>query len=73
VHIDEMKLRLPGVTEKEAREIGEDVAKRIRESLPGSFQAKRVDTIDLRLSIPTGVSGSEMKRIIAEAVLKAML
>ncbi|MCX6224183.1 MAG: hypothetical protein NTV01_05455 [Bacteroidia bacterium] len=73
LNIEEMTLRLPGVNEKDAHDIAQDVAQRVAANLPDSFQNRRLDTLDLKLSISPGTSGTEMTKLIAEAILKGLV
>ncbi len=64
---------MPGAYEKDAQSIGEDAMQQVAKSLPPSFQNKRLDTLNLKVSISQGASSTEMTRLIAEAILKGLV
>jgi hypothetical protein len=73
VHIDHMRLRIPGVENHEAHKIGQEVAKQLSESLPGSFLSGKIDTLNLKVSISRGASSSDISKLITETILKGLV
>jgi len=73
VSIEEMKLRVPGLNKMEAEEIGKEVMRQVAESIPPSFQNKRLDAVDIKVNISQGASRNEMTKLIAEAILKGLV
>jgi hypothetical protein len=69
VNIEQMTLRIPGVNEKEGHDIGREVVQRVADQLPASYQARRLNALDLKLTVSTGTSRSEMTKLITEAIL----
>ncbi len=72
VRIDDLRLRIPGLTEPEARRLGEDVARRVAEELPPRGRVDRLALLDLRLSVPVGVAKDQLAGRIAEEILKRL-
>jgi hypothetical protein len=70
IHIEELRLRVPGLSEAEARRLGEEVTRRVAEALPEEGRAEKLRLVDVRLSIPQGVPKEELARRIAEGILR---
>jgi hypothetical protein len=73
VHIEEMKLRVPGMNEKEAYNLGQEVAQRLAESLPVSFQNRYFNNLDLKLTLSSGTSRKKLTQLITDAILKRLV
>jgi hypothetical protein len=73
VKIEEMRIRVPGAFEKDAQSIGQDAMQQVARSLPPSYQNKRLDAINLKVNISQGASGTEMTKLIAEAILRGLV
>jgi hypothetical protein len=54
VHIDELVLRIPGLSAAEARTLGERVAERVGEQLAAIGGSRNLHALDLRLTMPAG-------------------
>lgn len=67
-----MRFYIPGVSRKEAPVIGQRVMQRVAGQLPVTCPHKRLDTLDLRVSIPRGTPVTEMEKIIAEAIIHGL-
>ena len=72
VRIEHWRLRIPGLTEPEARRLGAEVARRVAERLPLEGRTERLGRLDLRLSIPAGVPKDRLASKIAEELLKKL-
>jgi GGDEF domain-containing protein len=72
VRIDELILRAPGLTEEEARRMGEEVARRISGSLPVQGRVARLGALELRLTIPYGIPRERLAEQIAQAILEKL-
>lgn len=67
--IDELRLRIPGLTEVEARRLAEEVSRRVAEHIKPRGPVRSYSLFDLRLSIPTGVSREQLAARIAEEIV----
>jgi hypothetical protein len=72
VRIDELRLRVPGLSEPEARRLGEDVARRVADGLAAHGRVEHLGLLDLRISMPSGVSKERLAERIAEEILKKL-
>ncbi len=72
VRIEELRLRIPGLTEAEARRIGEEITRRVADELPLRGSMRRCGLLDMRLSIPAGVSKDRLAIRIADEILKKL-
>lgn len=72
IRIDELRLRIPGLTEAEARRLGEEITRRVAEELPAGGSPGRLSLVDLRLSIPAGVSKDQLAVRIAKEILNQL-
>jgi hypothetical protein len=73
VHINELSLRIPGVNIEESGNIGAEVARRLADNLPDSFNKSSFTNVNLKVSIPQGTSRQEVTRLISEAILQRLI
>ena len=73
VRIDELRLMLPGLTQQDARRLGQEVARRLNAQLPAAFPAARLDVVELQLSIGNRASVEQMADAIVATILKRLL
>jgi hypothetical protein len=69
IRIDELRLRIPGLTEVEARRLAEDIARRVSEHIRPGGPVRRYSLLDMRLRIPTDVSREQLASRIAEEIV----
>jgi len=72
IRIDDLRLRIPGLTEIEARRIGEAITRRVADELPSGGSVRRFSLLDLRLAIPAGLSKGQLAIRIADEILKRL-
>ena len=72
IRIDQLRLRIPGLTEQEARTLGEEIAQRVAGSLPAHGRTEHLGSLDLRIFVPTGTSRDRLAERIAEEILKRL-
>ena len=72
VEINEMVIRVPGMEKTEARSIGEMVAGKMAEGLTGETGNRKIDELNMRVSLPEGISGNEMAENIGQQILNQM-
>ena len=72
VHIGRLHLRIPGVSREEAQRMGEDVAQRISDSLPGEGRRERLGALDMRVRIQPGTSRDNLAKLIAQSILEKL-
>ena len=67
--IEELVLRIPGITRAEAGPLAEEVMDRVRRGLPARFQAVALSALKVRLALPLGLPREALAERIARAVL----
>ena len=72
MRIDQLRLRVPGLTEQEARQLGEEIARRVADSLPSQGRVEHLGLLDLRIAVPAGTSKDRLAQRIAEEILKRL-
>ena len=72
VRIDQLHLRVSGLSEPEARRLGEDVSRRVAFGLPPDGRTEHLGLLNLRISIPSGVARERLVERIAEEILKSL-
>ncbi|MCX6243083.1 MAG: hypothetical protein NTU98_00110 [Bacteroidetes bacterium] len=72
IRINEMNLRIPGIQQDEAEEIGQNALQAVSSALPETFKKEYLEKLDIKVTIPTGTAGSGMSKFIAEAILKQL-
>jgi hypothetical protein len=73
VTIKHLTLRIPGVNEQEADVIGQEVAQSVADHLPDSFKARRLNALNLKLTVSPGAYRNEMTALITEAILRELV
>ena len=73
VRIDELRLMLPGLTQHDARRLGQEVARRLHAQLPAAFPAARLDVVELQLTIGNRTNLEQMADSIVATILKRLL
>jgi hypothetical protein len=73
VRIEEMRLRVPGLSADEVHGLGEEVARRVVDGLPGGHGSRRLGALSLRVTVPEGTSRDRMASLIAEAILRGVV
>lgn len=73
VIIEELFLRLPGLSLDEARAISREVAVRVGHGLAEALPPRSLGALDLRLTVRAGASRDEMVDSVATAILGALV
>lgn len=73
VIIEELFLRLPGLTGDEARAVARDVAERVGRGLADALPARALGALELKLTARSGATRDEMAHQAAQAILGALL
>ncbi len=69
IRIEELRLRIPGLTQVEASRLAEDVTRRVSEHIKPGGAVRRYSLLDMHLCIPTGVSREQLASRIAEEIV----
>ena len=72
VVIEELFLRLPGLSREAARAISREVAERVGAGLAETLPPRSLGALDLRLTVRAGASRDEMVDSVARAILGAL-
>jgi hypothetical protein len=72
VRINDLRLRVPGLTEDEGRVLGEEVARVLSEGLPEWIVDRELAALDLKVKIPAGTPRSDIGRIVGQHILGAL-
>jgi hypothetical protein len=70
IEINDLLLRIPGLSREEAGNLGKEIAKRIASGLPPGVNSRYINHMDLQLSVPTGTSYTGMAERISKAILE---
>lgn len=72
VEINEMVIRIPGMGNQAARSMGEMVAGRMAEGLAGETGNRKIDELNVRLSLPEGTSHESMADSIVQQLVNQL-
>lgn len=67
IRIDEMRLRVPGLSAADAQRLGESVAQRLAAN-PGALRGRSIPSIDLRLHAAASDSVEQLADTIAARI-----
>lgn len=72
VIIEELFLRLPGLSREAAREISREIAERVGAGLAEALPPRSLGALDLRLTVRPGARRDELVDTVARAILGAL-
>ncbi|MEO6669738.1 MAG: hypothetical protein ABIN36_09705 [Ferruginibacter sp.] len=72
IEINEMAIRLPGVPEHEAGSVAENIAGILATNMPADVGNRRIEELNIKLSLPTGMDNREMADSIAKQILQQL-
>jgi hypothetical protein len=72
VHIGELKIRVPGLSQSAARELGRQVEAEIAAGLPPGRAIRHLGAVHIRVTMPAGAALDEMPAAIARAILGSL-
>jgi hypothetical protein len=72
LRVEELRVRLPGVSSAGAAELVRMVAERVGEGLPDEGTPLALDRLELRVTIPEGASRDAVARAVAAAILERL-
>ena len=72
IHIGRMHLCVPGLRPEEARWLGEEVARRLREELPRAARPQHLGALALRADVAAGTPPAEMAERIVAKLLESL-
>jgi hypothetical protein len=72
IRIDQLRLRVPGLTQQEAHNLGEEVARRVADALPAYGRVEHLASLDLRIFMPSGTPKDQLAEGIAKEILKRL-
>jgi hypothetical protein len=72
VQIENLHLRIPGLSREDGQRLGADVAQRIAESLPASGTTEHLGALAMRVSIREGTPPEQLARTIARSILEKL-
>jgi len=67
--IEELVLRVAGIAPDEAHTLADEVARRLADRLRGTGHSARID--ELRIDVPSGLSGRELADAIADGIARS--
>ncbi len=68
IQIDDLVLRVPGYSQDEALQLGDQVAKQVAANLPEGMKGSRIPAIDIKLQSWSG-GMDELAKAIAKQIL----
>lgn len=72
VKITDLRIRVPGLSQHDARVFGESVARRVSESLPAQSGPREIGQLRIRVSVPEGSSPETLRSAVAKAIQEAL-
>jgi hypothetical protein len=73
VVIEELFLRLPGLSAVEARAVAQEVAERVGHGLVASLPSRELGALELRLTVPANATRDQMVDAVAGEILGALV
>lgn len=70
LQIDNLHLRIPGLTPQEAHHLAHETAQRLAGRLSDQMTALHLGALDLRLTVPPDTPKHQLADLIVDAILK---
>jgi hypothetical protein len=70
VRIEELRLRIPGLSVEEARQVGQNIARHLADAIPAHGKTERLGALVVRTEIPAGTPREQLAGAIARAILE---
>jgi hypothetical protein len=70
IRIDELHLRVPGLSRYQATHLGMTVAQQLARQLPGIARSGTLSELRVRLTIPSGTPQARLGFVIATGIVK---
>ena len=68
--IDQLHLRVPGLSREQGKHLGITVARQLARQLPGITRSGKLSALRVRLTIPTGTPRERLGSVIAAGIIK---
>lgn len=72
IRIDELLIRVPGLTRQEAAEFGQQVAKLLAAKLSPGLEARHFGAIRLKAQMPAGASKARLAELVADEIAEKL-
>lgn len=72
VRIDELRLRVQGLSAEQARILATNIAQRVADDLPLDGPARRLGALHLRVPAAPGTSRAGLEQMVAGSILKGL-
>lgn len=72
VRVNELQLRVPGMSTEEGRVFGEDVVRRVVATLPQQMNPRQLGTLNLKVRVPAGTPHNQIAGVVAKAILRGL-
>ena len=69
LHIENLHLRIPGLTPQEAHQLAVETVRRLAGRLPDRMTAQHLERLDLQLAVPPETPRSRLPELIVAAIL----
>jgi phage-related baseplate assembly protein len=73
VHIDRFQLRIEGLRQADANTLAREVVRRMADLLPKDVQPKRLNRLEMKVSIPWGTPKEHLAEEIADRICKGFV
>jgi hypothetical protein len=72
VRIEELRLRVPGLSAEQARALALNVAQRVADGLPADGPARRLGALHLRVPAAPGSSHAGLEQAVTGSIVKGL-
>jgi hypothetical protein len=72
VRIEQLRLRLPGLSMEQARRFGQEVARQVAEGLPAEGRHTRMGAAQVRVHSPASAPRDQLARNVALRILESL-
>lgn len=70
--VDELHIRVPGLTAEEGSRFGAEVARRVADGLSPGGGRKVVSELDIRVTVPAGTDRTRLAEAVARRILESL-
>ena len=70
IKIEELRIRVPGLSREEALSLGKDVSRRLLRAFPAGMQPRTFGALDTYVTAPRAAADGELALVIASKILE---
>ena len=72
IHVEEIAIRIPGLSADDGRTVGEKIAKHVADRIPIDTDPRRIEEMNITFSASPGMTNDEIASNVASQILQQL-